>query len=94
MYSLAQKYGLHEEALQATRTILKYPMNIENKLEVESGASLFELWVYYEKFRVILASDLTEFRTSGARGTVTGLACVQLSSSQIPRWLDRYIASI
>jgi len=25
---------------------------------------------------------------------VTGLACVQLSSSQIPRWLDRYIASI
>ena len=68
-------------------------MNIEDKLEVESGA-LYELWVYYEKFRAILASDLTEFRASGARGTVTGLACVQLSSSQIPRWLDRYIASI
>ena len=94
MYSLAQKYGLHEEALQATRTILKYPMNIEDKLEVELGASLYELWVYYEKFRAILASDLTEFRASGARGTVTGLACVQLSSSQIPHWLDRYIASI
>ena len=45
-YSLTQKYGLHEEALQATRTILKYPMNIEDKLEVESGASLYELWVY------------------------------------------------
>jgi hypothetical protein len=96
-YSLAQKYGLHQEALQAAQAILKYPMNIgdlEDKLNMMSGASLYELWKYYEKVRSILASDLLEFRTSGARGTLTGLNCVELSSSQIPRWLDDYIASI
>ncbi len=96
-YSLAQIYGLHQEALQAARTISKYPMNIEDledKLDRMPGASLYELWKYYENVRSILASDLTEFRTSGARGTLTGLICVELSSSQIPRWLDNYIVSI
>jgi hypothetical protein len=96
-YSLAQKYGLHQEALQAAQTISKYPMNIEDlgdKLDMMPGASLYELWKYYENVRSILASDLTEFRTSGARGTLTGLNCVELSSSQIPRWLDNYIVSI
>ena len=96
-YSLAQKYGLHQEALQAARTISKYPMNIEDledKLDMMPGASLYELWKYYKNVRSILASDLTEFRTSGARGTLTGLNCVELSSSQIPRWLDNYIVSI
>jgi len=95
MYSLAQKYGLRQEALQAARTIFNYPMSIkdlEDKLDVISGASLYELWKYSEKVRAILASDLTEFRTSGARGTLTGLRCV--ASSQIPPWLDDYIASI
>jgi hypothetical protein len=96
IYSAAQKYGLHREAIQAARIILKYPMNIENledKLDM-IGASLYELWKYYEKVRSILVSDLTEFRTSGARGTLTGLNCVELSSSQIPCWLDDYIGSI
>lgn len=97
MYSLAHKYGLRQEALQAARTILHYPLNIENledSFDTMSGASLYELWKYSEKVRPILASDLEEFRTSGARGILTGLSCVELSSSQIPRWLDNYIASI
>jgi hypothetical protein len=97
VYSLAQKYGLRQEALQAARTILNYPMSIkdlEDKLDVISGASLYELWRYSEKVRAILASDLEEFRTSGARGTSTGLRCVAVGSSQIPPWLDDYIASI
>jgi BTB/POZ domain len=75
-YSLAQKYGLHQEALQAAQAMLKYPMNIgdlEDKLDMMPGASLYELWKYYEKVRSILASNLLEFRTSGARGTLTGL---------------------
>jgi len=96
-YSLAQKYGLHQEALQAARIILKYPMNIEDledHLDIMQGASLYELWKYYEKVRTILASDLKEFRTSSARGTLTGLTCVKLSSSRIPSWLDDYIGSI
>ena len=96
-YSLAQKYGLHQEALQAAQAILKYPINIEDledKLDTMSGAALYELWNYYENVRHILVSDLTEFRMSGAHGTLTGLSCVAFGSSQIPRWLDDYIESI
>ena len=97
IYALAQKYGLRPEALQTARTILNYPMaieNFDNKLDIMSGASLYELWKYHERVRAILASDLTEFRMSHASGTITGLCCVELSSSQIPSWLDQYIESI
>ncbi|KAF8491478.1 hypothetical protein F5888DRAFT_1052804 [Russula emetica] len=97
IYALAQKYGLREEALQTARTISKYPMTIEdfdNKLDIMPGASLYELWEYHEWVWAILASDLTEFRESGARGTMTGLRCTNLSSSQIPSWVDQYIVSI
>ena len=97
-YSLAQKYGLHQEALQAAQTILmKYPMNIEaleDKLDVMPGASLYELWNYYKKARDILAEELSVFRVSGAGGTLRGLRCVRLSSAEIPCWIDDYIASI
>jgi hypothetical protein len=97
-YALAQKYGLLPEALQAAQAIfLKQSMTIEDfgsKLDIMSGASLYELWKYYERVRVILASDLTEFRGSCARGTIAGLRCTELSSSQIPSWLDQYIESI
>ena len=97
VYALAQEYGLRPEALQTAQTILKYSMTIEdldNKLDIMPGAPLYELWKYYEKVQTILMSDLTEFRESGARGTITGLQCTELSSSQIPQWLDQYIESI
>jgi hypothetical protein len=97
IYSLAQKYGLRQEALQAARTVLNFPMSIkdlEKELNVMSGASLYELWKYSEGVRAILASDLTEFRSSGARGTLTSLQCVDLTSSRLPCWLDDYIVSI
>jgi hypothetical protein len=97
MYALAQQYGLRPEALQAARTILKYPMGIEDlgdKLDIMPGASLYELWKYYEEVRAVLSSDLAEFRTTGARGTLTGLQCEEFSSSHIPGWLDDYIGSI
>ena len=58
------------------------------------GASLYELWKYYERVRAILTSDLTDFRESGARDTLTGLRCTDLSSSQIPSWVDQYVASL
>ena len=96
-YALAQKYGLRQEALQTAQTTLNYPMTIEDlddKLDIMPGASLYELWKYHERVRAILASDLTEFRMSHARGTITGLRCAELSSSQIPSWLDHYIESI
>ncbi len=91
IYSLSQKYGLHQEALQAAQTILKYSMNLgdfEDILDMMPRASLYEFWKYYDKVPSILTSDLTEFRSSGAHGTLTGLHCVELSSSQIPRRLD------
>lgn len=67
-------------------------MDIEDKFDVVQGAALYELWNYYEKFRAILKPDLTKFRRSSR--TLTDLDCVELGSSQIPRWLDNYIASI
>ena len=97
IYALAQMYGLRPEALQTARTILNYPMTIEdfgNKLDIMSGASLYELWKYHERVRTILSSDLTEFRRTCAQGTVTGLVCTKFGSSHIPKWLDQYIESI
>jgi BTB/POZ domain len=96
VYTLAQRYGLRQEALQAAQTILKYPMNIEDlgdKLYVVPGTSLYELWRYYEEARAILASNLTEFKTSGAHDPGT-LYCVASGPSAVPRWLDDYITSI
>lgn len=97
IYSIAQQYGLRLEALQTARTTLNYSMTIEsldNMLDIMPGASLYELWKYHERVRTTLAFDLTEFRESGARGTMTGVSCLHHSSSQIPLWLDQYIGSI
>jgi hypothetical protein len=68
--------------------------DLVDKPDIMPGAYLYELWKYHEKVRAILSSDLTEFRASDARGTITGLCCTDLSSSQIPNWLDQYIESI
>ena len=90
VYSLTQKYGLRQEGLQAARNILKYPINIENlgdRLDIMPASSLHELWKYSEKVRSILASDLMEFRISGACETLTDLDCIGLSPSEIPRGL-------
>jgi hypothetical protein len=95
MYSLAQKYRLRPEALQTARAILKYPITIEDlddKLDIMPGISLYELWKYHEGVRAILASDLTEFRESTVHGTITGFCCN--SPSEIPTWIDHYIESI
>ncbi|KAH9974619.1 hypothetical protein BGW80DRAFT_1251359 [Lactifluus volemus] len=98
VYSLAQKYGLRQEALLAARVItLNFSMtleDLEDKLDITSGAALYQLWMYHEKIRTVLASDLAEFRESGASGTLTGSNCVASSPSLIPRWLEEYIESI
>jgi hypothetical protein len=97
IYSLAQNYGLRQEALQSARTILQHPMTVEDlvdKPNIMPGAYLYELWKYHEKVRAILVSDLTEFRASGARSTMIGVTCTSTSTSQIPWWLDEYIKSI
>jgi len=68
--------------------------DLGDKLDIMPGASLYELWKYYERVWAILASDLAEFRESGAQGTMTGSCCTDLSSSQILSWVDEYIVSI
>jgi hypothetical protein len=96
-YALAQKYGLRPEALQAARAISNHSMSIDDfndKFDIMPGASLYELWKYHERVRAILASGLTEFRISGAHGTMTGLRCEEYSSSHIPNWVDQYIESV
>jgi len=52
---------------------------------------IMNVWKYHERVRAVLASDLVEFRESGAHGTITGLKCTELSSSEIPLWLDEYM---
>jgi hypothetical protein len=97
IYFLAQKYGLHPEALQTARAILKYPITIEdlaNELKIMSGSSLYKLYQYFESFQAILASGLKEFRAFRAGGTIIGLHCSESRSSRIPIWLDQYIVSI
>jgi len=97
IYTLAQKYGLRPEALQAARAISNYSMSIDDfndKFDIMPGATLHELWKYHKRVRAILASGLTEFRGSGAHGTMTGLHCEEYSSSHIPNWVDQYIESV
>jgi hypothetical protein len=93
IYALSQKYGLRPEALQTARTILNHGITSE-AFEKIPGAALYEFWKYNGRVRAILASSLTEFRMSSARGTLTGLLCTELSSSEIPIWLDRYTEAI
>ena len=98
VYSLAQEYGLRQEALQSARAIyLKHSMTIEdleNKLDIVPCAALYELLKYHQNVRAVLGSDLAIFRMSHARRTIEGLRCSELSTSQIPSWLHIYIKSI
>jgi len=97
VYFLAHKYGLRPEVLRSARIIGNYPMTPEdydNKFDIVPRAPLFELWKYREESRAILASDLTKFRTFGARGIMMGLSCQESSSHHLPSWLGQYIESI
>jgi hypothetical protein len=101
VYSLAQKYGLRKEALQAARSTLTFsPLTIESldsedNLDVMPGACLHELWNYHERVKSNLTSDLEEFRkNSSAKKALGDSNCHSLMASRIPTWLDRYIESI
>lgn len=97
IYSLAQKYRLRDEALQAARMTLHSTMTIEdleNKLDTMPGSFIQELWKYHQRVRGSLMLDLIEFRRSGARGTLKDLQCNKLSSFGYPSWLDDYFGSI
>ena len=97
VYSLAQKYRLRDEALQAARMKLNSTMTIEDfddKLDIMPGSFLHELWKYHQRVRGSLMLDLIEFRRSGARGTLKDLHCNKLSSFGYPSWVDDYFESM
>ena len=98
VYSLAQKYGLRKEALQAARSTLSFSNlsieELECGLDMMPGVFLHELWKYHQRVRSNLTVDLEEFRTSRERGLVTLAASSCKGSTGIPSWLDQYILTI
>lgn len=94
-YSLAQRYGLREEATQAARLTLKVVLMIEtleDKLAVMPGAYLHELWKYHQRVQAALRSDLP---SSGAGAELKGFNCSQHATNNgNPYWIELYIWSI
>jgi hypothetical protein len=99
IYFLAQQHGLHQEAVQAARVTLRFPMTIEglgNQLDFAgmTGAYLHELWKYHGKVRNELKSALLAFRITGLPDDVKRLVCRRGSCWAFPQWLYDYINSI
>ena len=98
VYSLAQKFGLRREMDQAARLTLKVQMSIGDleatgKLDILSGALLYQLWGYHQRVREYLAGDFTAFMMLGV-GARINYRCIKLSSSDVPIWLNDYINAI
>jgi len=94
VYSLAQKYGLRSEVVQAARLTLKSTLTIESlegKLDVMHGDQLHILWRYHQNFQGKLVRKMNRFRGSDAYGVLNGLKCVALTLSGIPKWIDDYL---
>ena len=103
IYFLAQKQGLHQEALQAARVTLRLPMVLEDlgdKLGFfdMKGAYLYELWKYHKCIQTYLKSAVPVFKDTYLPGGVKALRCSSLYGSpdrgSFPQWLDDYIGSI
>ena len=93
-YSLAQRYGLLEEATQAARLTLKFVLTIEtleDKLAIVPGAFLHELWKYHQRVQAELRSALP---SSGAGVELKGFNCSQYATNGNPQWVESYIWSI
>lgn len=92
VYSLAQKYGLRQEVVQAARLTVRFTLTVENledKLDVMPGDHLHELWKYHRRLQGKLVSHVDEFRQSSAYKVLNG--CCTLT---IPQWIDDYICSV
>jgi len=99
VYSLAQKYGLRRETVQAARITLKPTLTIENlqdrlSLDLIPGDHLHELWKYHQRVQANLVKNVNEFVGSGACTALKGVGCVNISSFKIPKWIEEYIVSM
>ncbi|KAH9022505.1 hypothetical protein EDB84DRAFT_495565 [Lactarius hengduanensis] len=93
-YSLAQRYRLREEAIQAARLTLKFTLTIESledKLTMMPGAYLHELWKYHQRVQAQLRLDLP---SSGASVALRGFDCSQCNKNGNPYWIESFIWSI
>ncbi|KAI9441848.1 hypothetical protein H4582DRAFT_1421007 [Lactarius indigo] len=93
-YSIAQRYELQEEVIQAARLTLMSTLTIEtleDKLGIMHGADLYQLWKYHQKVQTQLRSDLPSF---GACSALQGFNCSQYAENGNPYWIELYIRSI
>src|SRR6266702_4565601 len=97
-YSLAQKYGLRQEALLAAQLTLNFPLTIEGlegtaKLDIMPSPFLYELWRYHARVQQFLEDDLAAFITSGTAARIN-VRCKELDNCDVPVWLGDYVDSI
>ncbi|KAI9436798.1 hypothetical protein BJY52DRAFT_1421822 [Lactarius psammicola] len=97
-YSLAQKYGLRQEALLAAQLTLNFPLTIESlestaKLDIIPSPYLYELWCYHARVQQFLEDDLAAFITSGTAARIN-VRCRDLDNCNVPVWLGDYVDSI
>ena len=94
-YSLAQSYGLLEEASQGARFTLKFDLTIESledKLAIMPGAYLLELWKYHQRVKAKLRSDLP---SSGVGGVLKDFNCSQHTINRGNLyWIQLYLSAI
>ncbi|KAH9023518.1 hypothetical protein EDB84DRAFT_1564690 [Lactarius hengduanensis] len=90
-YSLAQKYGLRREAIQAARFTLKSTLTNERFKDVTPGAYLQELRKYHQRVQAQLKLDLP---SSGAGTLFNAFDCISQYTTGSRHWFHSYIASI
>jgi hypothetical protein len=90
-YSLAQRYGLRHEAIQAARLTLKFTLTIEKFEDDIPGAYLHQLWSYHQRVQARLKLDLP---LSGAGAVLNAFKCSQNATTGPPHWVNSYIRSI
>ncbi|KAH8979971.1 hypothetical protein EDB86DRAFT_3052415, partial [Lactarius hatsudake] len=100
VYSLAQKHGLRQEALQAAQSTLGLPNltidGLDEKLKMMPGVFLHELWKYQQRVRANLTSDLRDFMASHAHTTFNH-PCRKPTAPPnlaVPGWLGEYVSSL
>ncbi len=90
-YSLAQRYGLRREAIQAARFTLKSTLTNEKSEDVMPGAYLHELRKYHKTVQAQLKLDLP---SSGAGAVLDAFDCSSQYATCSPHWVHSYTVSI
>lgn len=96
-YSIAQKYGLRQEVVQAARLTVRSTLTVENledKLDFMHGDHLHKLWTYHRRLQEKLGSHVDEFRRSSAYRALNNSNCAILVRTEIPKWIDDYVSSM